>query len=67
MYTEKQNIFSKIITLQTINPTDYDATSYSVGYGPLWNLAGIKNSVAMIEEFYNNRPITAVFQGFAVL
>ncbi|MDP8051435.1 type 1 glutamine amidotransferase domain-containing protein [Pasteurella atlantica] len=58
---ETQAILSKTIKLETVNQADYDAVFYPGGHGPLWDLAEDKNSIALIESFYqNNKPVAAV-------
>jgi putative intracellular protease/amidase len=58
---ETQEILSKTIKLAAINQADYDAVFYPGGHGPLWDLAEDKNSIALIEAFYNNnKPVSAV-------
>lgn len=54
-------------TLDAINVADYDAVFYPGGHGPLWDLAEDKNSVALIEGFYQaNKPVAAVCHAPAV-
>jgi putative intracellular protease/amidase len=58
---ETQDVLSKTIKLETVNQADYDAVFYPGGHGPLWDLAEDKNSIALIEAFYNNnKPVSAV-------
>lgn len=62
-----QDILSKTVKLETINQEDYDAIFYPGGHGPLWDLAEDKNSIALIEAFYNNnKPVSAVCHAPAV-
>tara|TARA_R110001583_G_scaffold9203_1_gene43583 strand:- start:179698 stop:180378 length:681 start_codon:yes stop_codon:yes gene_type:complete len=64
---ETQAVLSKTLKLNTINQADYDAVFYPGGHGPLWDLAEDKNSVALIESFYNNnKPVGAVCHAPAV-
>jgi len=54
--------------LSTINQKDYDAVFYPGGHGPLWDLVEDKNSIALIEDFYNNnKPVAFVCHAPAVL
>ena len=54
--------------LSDINANDYDAVFYPGGHGPLWDLVDDKNSIALIEEFYNNdKPIGFVCHAPAAL
>lgn len=54
-----QDLLSKTIKLETINHKDYDAVFYPGGHGPLWDLVEDKNSIALIEDFYNNNKFVA--------
>lgn len=54
--------------LSEIKAADYDAVFYPGGHGPLWDLAKDKNSIKLIENFYNeNKPIAFVCHGPAAL
>jgi len=49
------------IKLEEVNQADYDAVFYPGGHGPLWDLANDENSIALIEDFYNNnKPVAFV-------
>lgn len=49
------------IKLEEANQVDYDAVFYPGGHGPLWDLANDENSIALIEDFYNNnKPVAFV-------
>lgn len=64
---ETQAILSKTVKLETIKQADYDAVFYPGGHGPLWDLAEDKNSIALIEDFYNNnKPVAAVCHAPAI-
>jgi putative intracellular protease/amidase len=64
---ETQDILSKTIKLATVNQADYDAVFYPGGHGPLWDLAEDKDSIALIEAFYqNNKPVSAVCHAPAI-
>ncbi|MCO4754496.1 MAG: type 1 glutamine amidotransferase domain-containing protein, partial [Bacteriovoracaceae bacterium] len=39
--------------LSTINADDYDTIFYPGGHGPMWDLAEDKDSIRLIEDFYN--------------
>ena len=53
--------------LDAVNEADYDAIFYPGGHGPLWDLAEDKDSIALIERFYNsNKPVGAVCHAPAV-
>lgn len=65
--TATQEALSKTLKLENINEAEYDAVFYPGGHGPLWDLAEDKNSIALIESFYqNNKPIGAVCHAPAV-
>ena len=56
------------IKLSEVKQDDYDAVFYPGGHGPLWDLANDKNSIRLIEEFYNHqKPIAFVCHAPAVL
>lgn len=64
---ETQGIFSKTVKLELVDSKNYDAVFYTGGYGPLWDLADNKASIALIESFYNsNKPIGSVCHGPAI-
>jgi len=49
------------LKLSDVKVEDYDAVFYPGGHGPLWDLAVDKNSIALIESFYNQKkPIAFV-------
>lgn len=49
------------LKLSEVNAKDYDAVFYPGGHGPLWDLSVDKNSIAMIEAFYNQqKPVAFV-------
>ena len=56
------------VKLSEINQADYDAVFYPGGHGPLWDLANDKNSIHLIEGFYNHqKPISFVCHAPAAL
>ena len=64
---ETQEILSKTIKLETVNQADYDAVFYPGGHGVVWDLAEDENSIALIEDFYNNnKPVAAVCHAPAI-
>lgn len=64
---QAQEVFSNTVKLEIVSENDYDAVFYTGGYGPLWDLADNKKSIALIEEFYgNNKPIGSVCHGPAI-
>ncbi len=56
------------LKLSEVKQEDYDAVFYPGGHGPLWDLATDKNSIQLIEEFYNHqKPIAFVCHAPAAL
>jgi putative intracellular protease/amidase len=56
------------LKLSIIKEADYDAVFYPGGHGPLWDLATDKNSIQLIEAFYNHqKPIAFLCHSPAAL
>jgi putative intracellular protease/amidase len=56
------------LKLSIIKEADYDAIFYPGGHGPLWDLATDKNSIQLIEAFYNHqKPIAFLCHSPAAL
>lgn len=56
-----QEILSHTHKLSEVKADDYDAVFYPGGHGPLWDLATDKNSIKLIEDFYNSqKPVAMV-------
>ena len=56
------------LKLSDIKYDDYDAVFYPGGHGPLWDLANDKDSIKLIESFYNHqKPIAFVCHAPAAL
>ena len=56
------------LKLSDVRQEDYDAVFYPGGHGPLWDLATDKNSISLIEAFYNHhKPIAFVCHAPAAL
>lgn len=56
------------LKLSDVKQEDFDAVFYPGGHGPLWDLAIDKNSIQLIESFYNNqKPIAFVCHSPAAL
>ncbi|WP_026621979.1 putative intracellular protease/amidase (plasmid) [Ensifer sp. WSM1721] len=54
--------------LADVTADSFDAVFYPGGHGPLWDLANDRDSIALIEGFYNaGKPVAAVCHGPAVL
>jgi putative intracellular protease/amidase len=47
------------LKLSEVKVEDYDAVFYPGGHGPLWDLANDKNSIVLIESFYNKKKPVA--------
>lgn len=63
-----QKILSNTKKLSAVNQKNFDAVFYPGGHGPMWDLATDKNSIALIQSFYNhNKPIAFVCHGSAAL
>jgi putative intracellular protease/amidase len=59
---------SNTVKLSEVKEGEYDAVFYPGGHGPLWDLAEDKNSISLIESFYqNNKPIAFVCHAPAAL
>ncbi|WP_048331351.1 type 1 glutamine amidotransferase domain-containing protein [Bizionia psychrotolerans] len=64
---ETQDLLAQTKSLNTIKQADYDAVFYPGGHGPLWDLAEDKNSITLIESFYNNqKPVASVCHAPAI-
>ncbi len=64
---ETKEILSKTLKLETVNQEGFDAVFFPGGHGPLWDLAEDKNSIALIESFYNhNKPVASVCHAPAI-
>ncbi|MFM0351798.1 type 1 glutamine amidotransferase domain-containing protein, partial [Paraburkholderia sp. RL17-347-BIC-D] len=51
-----------------VKAADYDTIFYAGGHGPMWDLTNDKNSIALIEDFYNaGKPVAAVCHDPCVL
>lgn len=58
---DAQGRLAGTIALSAVSADGFDAIFYPGGHGPLWDLAGDKNSIALIEAFAkSDRPIGAV-------
>jgi len=56
------------LKISDVKVEDYDAVFYPGGHGPLWDLANDLNSIALIENFYNQKkPIAFVCHAPGVL
>ena len=68
---QDQEVQTKLLNskkLSDINTADYDAVFYPGGHGPLWDLTNDKDSIRLIEGFYNEgKPVAAVCHAPTVL
>ena len=69
-YADKnaQIALSTTVKLETVNQKNFKAVFYPGGHGPMWDLATDKNSIQLIQNFYNNsKPIAFVCHAPAAL
>ena len=65
---EAQAALAHTAALNTVSVADFDAVFYPGGHGPLWDLAGDKDSIALIEAMYaRGKPVAAVCHAPGVL
>ncbi len=58
---EAQKQLADTLQLDVVKADEYDAIFYPGGHGPLWDLAEDRQSIALIEEFYQKgKPIGCV-------
>lgn len=63
-----QKVLASTVKLSEVTSDGYDAVFYPGGHGPMWDLVEDKNSIALIEEFYNaGKPVAAVCHAPGVL
>ncbi|QND66603.1 type 1 glutamine amidotransferase domain-containing protein [Mesorhizobium loti] len=63
-----QALLANTEMLRDIKADGFDAVFYPGGHGPMWDLVDDKDSIALIEEFYNaGKPVAAVCHAPAVL
>ena len=63
-----QKILSESQVLSTVSSDDFDAVFYPGGHGPLWDLTNDKDSIHLVEDFWDSKkPIAAVCHAPAVL
>ena len=61
-------LMSNTTQLQAISPKDFDAVFYPGGHGPLWDLTSDKNSIKLIEDFWDaKKPVATVCHAPSVL
>lgn len=62
-YNDKDTQYklSNTVPLSEVSESDFDAIFYPGGHGPMWDLPDNKESIKLIESFYNNgKPVTLV-------
>jgi putative intracellular protease/amidase len=65
---QAQKALANTLRLDLIKADDYDAIFYPGGHGPLWDLAENKNSISLIENFYQKgKPLGLVCHAPGVL
>ena len=63
-----QKELSQTVKLADVKAEDYDTVFYPGGHGPMWDLAEDRNSMALIESFYNSgKPVALVCHSPGVL
>jgi putative intracellular protease/amidase len=61
---EAQAALARTVPLASVSAADYDGVFYPGGHGPLWDLAGDRHSIALIEALYAaGKPVAAVCHG----
>ncbi len=66
--SKAQAVLANTKKLSEINFQDYDGVFYPGGHGPLWDLAEDKDSIRLIENFYNaGKPVAAICHAPAAL
>lgn len=63
-----QNILAHTTKLSEVSADDFDAIFYPGGHGPLWDLTNDKDSIRIIENFWDDKkPVAAVCHAPSVL
>lgn len=63
-----QGVFANTRKLEDMRSEDFDAIFYPGGHGPMWDLVDNRNSIALIESFYDaGKPVAAVCHAPGVL
>tara|TARA_R110000868_G_scaffold822_1_gene6083 strand:- start:10110 stop:10868 length:759 start_codon:yes stop_codon:yes gene_type:complete len=69
-YADKnaQKALSSTVKITSVTQKNFNAVFYPGGHGPMWDLATDKNSIQLIQDFYNNnKPIAFVCHAPAAL
>ena len=65
--TKAQQELSQTVKLSDMKSDDFDTIFYVGGHGPMWDLVDNRDSIALIESFYNSgKPVAAVCHSPAV-
>jgi putative intracellular protease/amidase len=65
---EAQKALANTVKLQDMKAEDFDTVFYPGGHGPMWDIAESKDSIALLESFYNSgKPIALVCHSPGVL
>jgi putative intracellular protease/amidase len=65
---ESQKLLANTLRLDSLSPSDFDAVFYPGGHGPLWDLAEDKNSISLLETFFQRgKPMGLVCHAPGVL
>ncbi|HTZ57653.1 MAG TPA: type 1 glutamine amidotransferase domain-containing protein [Acidobacteriaceae bacterium] len=63
-----QSALAHTVKLASVRAEDYDTVFYPGGHGPMWDLAESRDSIALLEAFYNSgKPIALVCHSPGVL
>ena len=63
-----QKALANTVKLADVKASAYDTVFYPGGHGPMWDLVNDRNSIALIEDFYNaGKPVAAVCHAPGVL
>lgn len=63
-----QKALSQTVKLVDVRSEDFDTVFYPGGHGPMWDLAESRDSIALLESFYNSgKPIALVCHSPGVL
>jgi len=54
---ETQDKLSNTLKLSEVSESDFDTIFYPGGHGPMWDLGDDKDSIRLLETFYNNGKI----------
>jgi putative intracellular protease/amidase len=64
---DAQKALSQTVKLADMQSKDFDSIFYVGGHGPMWDLVDNRDSIALIESFYNSgKPVAAVCHAPAV-